>query len=307
MGAITDPGEVNNIVLNRNKNYGGVSVLMTGGTGCGKTNALARTAVITKRRYKDVIIWRGKDTCQWSLFLYTPEKLILWLNENIDYKLFDRNQEKEVDVEKYFYKIKRWKTEKELVRNLSKNYINVIQTIPASPTNITQQLMFSRSWLRIMEELKNRMYKNWITFCFDEFEDMVPQNRSGMYEISIGTAQLQKEMRKNDINSYYTVHQITEIDWRVRNKVPWLVYLKGAKPLKSSKVYEATVRKLDPGDAVVEGTNFERFRYEFVGKDRNLRAIIKVNKKAFRAASKRKAQKQLKEVIEQIEILKKKL
>lgn len=297
MGATVDPEEVNKLILYREERYGGVCALLTGGTGSGKTNALGRIGMTRLEAFDEIIVWRSKDTCQWNIFIDQPVKLILWRHENVGYELFDRKTGLTLKAEKYFKEIKTWSDPKELVRRLGsegQGVINVVQTIPASPTNLTQQLMFSKSWLRILECLKNRRWARWVTVCFDEIEDTVPQNRQGMYEVNLGYAQLIKELRKNKINFYGSAHGITEVDWRVRNKMPWAVYMKGTKPLKESKVKEDSIKKLSIGEAFVEATNFEKFSFVMVGKDKEIRAETSVAEGVLKSYRKNEAGLRLK-------------
>jgi len=304
---VEDPKEVEKLILERSEGYGGVCALITGGTGYGKTNALARCGLYRLKKHKEVVIWRGKNTCQWNLFIDHPADMVLWLREGLTYKVINRNKREEINPNKYFHSIERWNNEEDLIERIydHRDKLNIIQTVPSSPTNLGQQLMFAKSWLKIMEEMVNRTWPDWITFCFDEFEDMAPQNKGGMFEINMGTAMLQKEMRKNKINSYYSTHKVTEVDWHVRNKIPYKVFMGGTKVTKDSRIYQQVIMKLNPGEAITESNRFEKFKFKLVGIDKNLRARIKVDHdmiKHFSEIQRAKKIKTLKEKIRDVQL-----
>ena len=267
--------EIEKVFENRDKNYGGVGVLITGLPGCGKTNAHARIA-LKELKMGNIVVWRAKDTCQWTILLNKTDKLVFWLKEGLEYKLIDRNKGKEINLEDIM-KVNRWSQARTLVKNLNRKKINIIQATPVNPDWAAQHGKFINEWIRIMREMCKRYYATTISMLFGEFEDLAPEGK--FFRKASMVSDTTKELRKNDVNYFLDTHRTTEIFWKVLNKIPWHIYMTGATPIKKSKVYPETTQKLRAGQAIIEGQRFERMNFKFVGLERNYRAIIKLSSK----------------------------
>ncbi len=277
MGFTTDPQQVNKILLKKPQLIvGGVDVLLVGKPGSGKTTALAQCAIINYEKHKEVIIWRSSPDCQWSYFLNLeePPKLILWLRKGVEYKMFDRDKEKYVDPLKYFSEIKTWETEKELVENLSRDYINVVQTSPFSATKKDMHIKFCREWMKIYEELNIRLWKQKVSVFFDELEDLVPEAKGGgFFDVELSLSSLIRSLRKNDISSYLAGHSVSEIHWRINKKIRFFGYMQGADTKKNSRL-KKNLNNLKTGECWIEGDQIECFTFKNLGREKQLRAII---------------------------------
>lgn len=267
--------EFERLFTKRDKDYGGVGVLLTGLPGCGKTNALASIALGELKR-GNVVVWRAKDTCQWTTLLNKTDKLTFWLKNSLEYKLIDRNKGKEIYLEDVI-KVNHWSTPKNLVERLNKNRINIIQTIPVNVDWQAQHGKFISEWVSILKYLSNRYYATPISILFDEIEDLAPEGK--FYGKSSTVSEMTKELRKNNVNYFGATHRTTEIFWKLLNKIPWHIYMMGAIPKRKSKVFPSVTNKLKQGEAILEGQRFERMNFDFVGKEKNYRAIIKLSKK----------------------------
>lgn len=267
--------EFEKVLTKRNPDYGGVGVLFTGLPGCGKTNAMASIA-LKELELGNVVIWRAKETCQWSVLLNKTDKLVFWLRSGLEYKLIDRNNEEEINLEDLM-KVNVWNSTRNLVNGLNRKKINIIQTIPVNPEWAAQHGKFISQWVKILQALCNRYYSTPITLLFDEFEDLAPEGK--YYGKAFMVSEMLKELRKNQINYFGATHRTTEIFWKIINKIPWHIYMHGAIPHKGSKVFPSATNRLRPGQAWLEGQNYEKVNFKFIGKEKNYRAIIKLSKK----------------------------
>lgn len=274
---ITDPGVVKAALLNRDKNIkGGVDVFIIGNPGCGKTTALGQVAMGNMKQYDDIIIWRGSEDCQWSLFLNLKEKdkidVIYWLREGITFKAYNRKEEKEVNLKDYVKDIRYYKNAEDLVKRIEKGAINVVETTPFSDIDMNQHYQFCLEWLEIMLELTKRIWNRGVTICFDEVEDLAPEGASkSFWKIEVALSSLIRKMRKNDISLFLAGHSLTEIHWRIRRKIRWKMYMRGGIPPKESRIAMMNTNILAIGQAVIEGGNFERFSFESLGNEKMLR------------------------------------
>lgn len=277
MGFTTDPGQLKEILLNR-EDYvvGGVDVIIAGKPGCGKTTGLVKFAMGNQKKYKDVIIWRGSPDCQWTLFrnLKKPPEMVLWLKKGLIAKFFSRDKEKPISPKRYFSEIRTWKNAGDLIENIDKNKINVVQTTPFNEINPKQHIEFCRDWMKIFNTLNKRMWKNSVSVFFDEMEDLVPEAKGkDFWDMELAFSSIIRSLRKNYISSYFAGHSMEEIHWRIRKKVRWKIYMKGAKPEANTKLTINTNR-LPVGKAWVEGGQIEPFRFKPIGKEHNIRALI---------------------------------
>lgn len=276
MGFTKDPEQINQIILHKKKMVvGGVDVLITGLPGCGKTTAHVQLALLNQKN-NEVIIWRGSEDCQWTFFMNTdkPPKIILWLKEGLNLKMIDRKKEREINPMTYFYKIRRWRTAKELIKNISKKHINIVQTTPFSAIKTRQHIKFCREWLEILEAMNKRYWKNPISLFFDEIEDLVPEAKGAeFWDVELSLSSMIRSLRKNDISSYLAGHSREEIHWRILKKIRWNIYMRGAKQPKFSRI-KVNLNKLKPGQAWAEGEQIEKFSFESLGKEHKIRAIV---------------------------------
>lgn len=261
------------VIDKKDKDYGGVSSLITGTPGCGKTNTICKMCIMDLTR--NIVVWRAKNTCQWAIFLNNNCELVFWIHKEVEYKLIDRDQEKEIKFED-FGEVRYWDDPKKLVSELEKGKINIVY-VKHNVMTERDQLNFIDEWNRIFVAMLSRTYIYPISLHFDEFEDLAPESKTGFYSRVTEVANNIKEFRKNWIHFNGAAHKETEIFWIVRNKIPWTIKMKGSKKSKYSKLYKGTLQKLQPGEAYIEDDNrFDFITFSFLGKPRNFILISKI-------------------------------
>lgn len=271
-----DPGMVKELLQARNDhNKGGVESILVGKPGCGKTTALSQIAIANKAKYGDIILFRSNEDCQWSYLMNADEKMHLLLKKGWKMQLFDRKSGKDVDPETIFEKIKYWTTPVSLVeQKLSHSRMNIVQTTPYNPVDADIQYQFCLDWLNIFMALNRRRNNKAITVLFDEFEDLVPEGaEKQFFKIERSISGIIRKNRKNDISSFVACHALADVHWRIRDKIRWNLYMKGAKQHKDSKI-KKNLADLDVGTAMLEGDKFERFTFNSLGDELKLRAHI---------------------------------
>jgi len=276
-----DPGIVKEVFEERKKhnNNSGVDVLISGGPGCGKTNAIAKTAIKNYNKYGDIIVWRGETNCQFSMLKNASDapNLVLWLQEGLDYNL-DKDGE-EVDLYEYFDEVNRWNDSLSMANNFYKDKINVIQTVPWTTADSEQFKRFCSIWEDIFQALNEReKISQHLSFFYDEFQDLAPQEGSGrIWHILETLKGEQKNFRKNHISSFYVCHKFSEVHHFLRSKIRWSIYMKGGIPDSNSNIDYEGCKKLEKGRAYIEGSDWERFKFKKTGNpDETLRAKTRV-------------------------------
>ncbi len=272
---VTDPGMVKELLLEReSRNSGGVECLICGTQGSGKTTAISQVAIENKKNFDDVIVVRSSEDCQWSYFIDSKIKMDLLLKEGLDMKLFDRKTGKNIEIDSIFNKIKTYDSGSVLVNKLSHKNFNIVQTTPYAIGNPKQHIQFCLDWLDIFNSLNQRRWDRAVTVCFDEFEDLVPEGvGKKIYDIELSLSGIFRKNRKNDITTFLTCHSLEDIHWRIKKKIRWKMYMRGAKQQKTSKI-KKNLADLPTGTAIIEGSKFERFQFYDLGKERKIRAVV---------------------------------
>lgn len=260
---------INNVEIvydKKDKDFGGVSSLMVGTPGCGKTNAICKMCMADLKN--SIVVWRGKDMCQWTIFLNTACRLVFWLHNEVAYELIDRDTQRVADFRSYG-EVRYWNNPEDMVSGLEKGKINVVYVKHGIDTE-SEHYKFINDWNMIFKAMRSRIYPDAISLHFDETEDLAPESKPGFYTKVTEAANHIKEFRKNWIHFNGAVHKETEIFWIVRNKIPWVIRMRGAKPNKNSKLYKGALQKLNVGEAYIEDDNrFDKIKFSLIGKPRN--------------------------------------
>jgi len=271
-----DPQQVNQLIFERPlHNVGGVDCIIVGKPGCGKTTAMVQIAINNQKKFKDVVLVRGSDDCQWSYFLNADIPMDLIVKRGVEIDLFNRRTGKRLDPDNIFHKVKEYVSAKNLVESrLSQTRMNVIQTTPYTSTNPNQHLQFCVDWLQIYEALNQRKWNHPVTVCFDEFEDLVAEGvGKKLYDIELSLSGIFRKNRKNGISSFIACHSLADVHWRIKKKMRWKMYMRGAKQSKDSMI-KKTLSDLPVGTCYLEGDKFERFEFKPMGNEFKIRAAI---------------------------------
>lgn len=255
---------------------GGVTCQATGSMGSGKTNAIIRTAIklfetkelhgeelesrirnpevedsppithaMLDRVTEEKIFWRGQVSCQWDRLPGDIEK-ILWIQEPLEME-FEADEGTLTEEKRHFKHIP------ELVDRADPLKLNVVYTKNAV------------NFIDLIKYLVNRDdYTSWSSVFVDEWEDIAPLNMPKPYNSYV--SQLKntlKEARKRRVSFYGTTQQASGIDWRVKNKVMYFIFLMGATPPKDSRVWKRAIDKLKRGEAYCTNKSmFERLSFK---------------------------------------------
>ncbi|MCD6485188.1 MAG: hypothetical protein J7L47_08785 [Candidatus Odinarchaeota archaeon] len=240
--------EVLKEILEKDFNYGGVITHITGAKGAGKTTLLLRLAENLIKNEK--VLWRGMFSCQW-FFSTIPVNLILPKKIKATLIVMDKHASRKAEPEDVADRVSYFTSIKQVYTKTRRKYLNVIYFI-----NILD-------WLDLFELLIKREDVSWISIIFDEMEDLFPMNPSGSLwkEVERG-AQIIKEFRKNYISLYMVSQKISDIDYRITNKVNYRIYLRGAKVPRNSIVDQMNVNFLEPGRGIIESSYFQHFYYK---------------------------------------------
>ena len=247
-------------IIEKDYAYGGTNVLITGSKGAGKTTLMLRLA--EKLEENEKVIWRGMFSCQW-FFSTIPVHLIL-PTKNVTVTVIDpAGSYNDLPPEDVVEKVSYVNSPEDIYKKLRKGYLNTVY------------LLDIYEWLDVFDVLLHRKNVDWISILFDEIEDLFPLNPSGeVWRLVEKGAQQIKEFRKNNISLYAATQKISDVDYRILNKINYFVYLRGAKVAKNSIVSQKRVNFLRHGQGIIESSFFEQFEFENIIRPRKRAKIF---------------------------------
>lgn len=231
----------------RDLEKGGISSVTVSPPGEGKTNQLIHDAKnIFKFCPNEIVFWRdnpksavqyNKKGIKWKIFIETGcnvnfRNLTDGGNINIDFTYFE-------------------------------NFDDILNKDTGNGLAKPQQLnvvYFSDDykWIDFAEHLRHCI--GWQSIFIDELEDLIPLNppkregetRNIRYEKNLFFAENFKEFRKGWVNFFANTQDLADIESRVRRKLNYIIYLRGARVEERSAVIQSSVNKLRQGWGFIE-------------------------------------------------------
>lgn len=253
-------------LLRREYDHGGVSAIITGETGSGKTTFMLSHIIYyilyqhPKRYSREYLFWRGQSSCQWA---YIPfEKIKLLLDPMYEYKLVNRETGEELDLDSLGLKYEYCEDLEDFYRYAETHMLNIFY-------------MELGRFIDFLHFLNNRHDINWISIFYDELQDLAEPNAPG--ELWLRNKKLADQLantRKNYINFYATTHSLSSVDYRVVRKIKYRVYLKNAKIPRDSiirnKLLTRNPKYCSIGKAIIEGSEFRMVEFKPLQKQMQL-------------------------------------
>lgn len=246
-------------LLRRSRDHGGLTAIILGPTGSGKTTFMLSKLAIPLLQRREYLFWRGLEFCQWTYL--PPGNVKLLLSPFQAYQWIDRKRKSEVeDLEEYGLKVSYCYDFEDFYAKAETGKLNVIY-------------IDDRGWIEFCDFLVMRPDIEWISLFMDEIERFAPSNAEGdIWRFNLKFANLIAEFRKNFISFYCAAQDVSDVDYRVTYKMNFMVYLRNARvPRTKSMVYPGVTRRLAKNEAVVEGGGlFSKTKFEKLKKHLNL-------------------------------------
>ena len=246
--------------MKRIKEEGGLSSITISPPGEGKTNQLIDDIVhIFKYHPEEKIFWRdnpksavqfNKKNIKWEIFVET--------GCNISFRnLSDGGK---IDIPFTYFNTFNEIIDKDTGNGLAKTQqLNVIY------------FKNEYTWIDFVEHLRHTI--GWQSVFVDELEDLIPLNpprregeeRNYRYEKNLFFAENFKEFRKGWVNFFANTQDLADIESRVRRKLNYIIYLRGARVEKKSRVNQSSVNKMPKGLAFIEYEHgkFGKLRFKY--------------------------------------------
>lgn len=251
------PKLMQNRILARNPEFGGITLLATGTLGSGKTSFICHIARrILEAGSGEVVYWRGDEACQWVKFLDhdPPVPVKLLVPEGKEVEFFGSTDGLPEPV--------RFSGFRDLVSKADPGAVNV-------PYLDDFELIDFMTYLQVH-------YFGWTSVFVDECESLAPYGSSGeKFASARRFGEILKNARKFRMSVYANTQAAQDIYWFVLSKFRAYAFLEGARVLKYCPIWKAAIQALRTGEAWVStGGLYEKVKFPPYVTRRDVRARI---------------------------------
>jgi hypothetical protein len=283
-----------------NNDFGGVTVVVYGSKGSGKTTlflTLCQTVqcynAVTNNLELETSIWRGGDEDYWTWLPYERTRVFIH-RDNIDTVSFkcdenlmeyDRSQLPPIIV---------YKNNKDLYSKLLRGGINVIYE-PTTYT-LTDRLkkmiqkrgvagddLFKKKevdsiiwWFEFVDWLRINKSLEHISVFIDEADQLLPVSPSGArWHLNLWFKDIMRALRKRNISLFLACHGYTDIDGRIRPKVMYRIYMKGACSPSESLIWKTAPITLPQGKYYIERDAWGWARFNKIDEQPRVLVVLK--------------------------------
>lgn len=267
-----------------NANAGGTMTGIIGSKGSGKTHLITRLShqvvyihPIKGVPQRETVIWRGRTLDYWS-WMYEPD--FEWEAPEFKRKVYIHYH---VDDTPTFINelgepirfppdaLRTYRSVVDLRENLVLGEINVVyEPTKYAMSRAMHDLLVARScsrkgilddiefdsplwWVECLFYLLNFKMAGFVTVFIDEADEVFPANPSGIrWHLQGLFCDAAKDFRKANISFVFSIHDTTDLDYRLRSKTQYYGYMRGARPKTGSMISKTTTILLPVGDIIFE-------------------------------------------------------
>jgi hypothetical protein len=283
-----------------NNDFGGVTAVVYGSKGSGKTTlflTLCQTVqcynTVTNVLELETSIWRGGDEDYWTWLPYERTRVFIHRDDintvsfkcDEDLSEYDRNKLPEIIV---------YKSNKDLYSKLLHGGVNVIYE-PTTYT-LTDRLkkmiqkrgvagdeLFKKKevdsiiwWFEFIDWLRINKSLEHISVFIDEADQLLPVSPSGArWHLNLWFKDIMRALRKRNISLFLACHGYTDIDGRIRPKVMYRIYMKGACAPSESLIWKTAPITLPQGKYYIERDAWGWARFNKIDEQPRVLVVLK--------------------------------
>lgn len=282
-----------------NNDFGGVTAVVYGSKGSGKTT-LFLTLCQTVQCYNqngqlelETSIWRGGDEDYWTWLPYERTRVFIH-RDNIDTVSFKCDEDlSEYDRSK-LPQIIMYKNNKDLYDKLLRGGINVVYepTTYALTDRLKKMIqrrgvagdeLFKKKevdpiiwWFEFVDWLRVNKSLEHISVFIDEADQLLPVSPSGArWHLNLWFKDIMRALRKRNISLYLACHGYTDIDGRMRPKIMYRIYMKGACAPSESLIWKTAPITLPQGKYYIERDAWGWARFNKIDEQPRVLVVLK--------------------------------
>jgi hypothetical protein len=249
------PDIMHGILLKRNPDFGGITGLITGSVGCGKTSLIADIAEhVLKSGNQEYVYWRDFEACQFCKFLdhNPPIPVKIFLPENKEIIFHARNNE---FPEGFPTEIFKFRDFGELISKAELGLVNVLYLDDIQLIDFIEYLQ--------------RTCFDWTSIYIDECESLAQFGSSGKrYKAAEKFAKVVNNARKYRMSVYCDTQNASDIYHFAVSKFKVFGLGEGARTISQSPVWKTAIQSLKKGEAwISSGGLYQKIKiYPYISK-----------------------------------------
>jgi hypothetical protein len=290
-----------NEMIKHNNDFGGVTAIVYGSKGSGKTT-LFLTLCQTVQCYNkngdlefETSIWRGGDEDYWTWLPYERTRVFIHRDDfntvsfkcDEDLKEYDRSQLPQIIM---------YKNNKDLYSKLLRGGINVVYE-PTTYTltdrlkkmiqrrGVTGDDLFKNKtidpiiwWFEFIDWLRVNKSIEHISVFIDEADQLLPVSPSGArWHLNLWFKDIMRALRKRNISLYMACHGYTDIDGRMKPKIMFRVYMKGSCTPSESLIFKTAPVTLPQGKYYIEKDAWGWAKFNKIDEQPRVLVVLKRN------------------------------
>lgn len=256
---------------------GGRICIITGEQGSGKTTMLRRLAEAFLEQ-ETRVLWRGRQVEQIHWIPDWKEKCVFWHWILDDFYAYDVRGSVKINITDEL-NVKTYKNPPHLLKNIEDGKINVIYepttfffTKSLNLLDVIRKsagLKFAKKallephegeliWFEIFYLLITRMDTYWYAVLIDESDDIFPEMPKGIrWKLQEWAKNIMRDLRKTRTSLIMCTHALTDLDYRIRSKNQYWIYMRNARIPDSSMIKRKELTmELRTGQYIIEHGNF---------------------------------------------------
>jgi len=265
-----------NTLLKNSDKYGGRICLITGEQGSGKTTMLRRLAEAYLSQ-GTVVIWRGRPVEQIHWVPNWKERCVFFHHSDDEFTAYDVRGTVSINITDEL-DVKEYTDARDLYKKLEDGKINVVYepttfkfskgvglvdvvyksvSKKAAKKLLKQPQEGNLFWFEVIYVLIHRHDTKWFALLLDEADDIFPESPQGIrWRFQEWAKNVMRDLRKTRTNFVICTHAINDLDFRIRSKIQFWIYMKNAKVPRSSIVKPYVTSYLKRGQFIIENGLF---------------------------------------------------
>ena len=226
-----------NLLFEKNLDFGGWLVEITGLMGRGKTSLMLEMINKNLTEFPDeLLFWREPPLVPLQIAKLN-DNFEIFSERKYPLKICELGKTRPLPVDKY--KVRYFRGYTELLKMVRPGQVNVVY------------FREPYRWIELLFRL--RFSTEFQSVYIDELEDVCPNRcKDKQFWENERFANHLKEIRKARVNVIYNTQSPTDIDWRIRSKIMMHIYMQGSRGDHESPVYKQMIQSLDVGEAIID-------------------------------------------------------